>query len=227
MKYDSFFIQNNQLKMFFTLIKQEFLIHIKNLASLTHSLIFFLITASIFAILANIGNAATALAIIWICLTFSILLACSGQFQSDFNDGTFEQLYLSGYVFEVIILAKILANWLFNIVPLIIFLPVIALILKIPNQLMINLILVATIASLLINFLVSLGSALILSAKNTSSLLTILILPLLIPAIIFANSALSGGDLLTSTKILSGLIVFLIPILTFATASAVKINIID
>lgn len=212
--------------MLLTIIKQELIINIKNASNPIQSLVFFLITASIFAITTNIDNPTIAVAIIWICLTFAILLSSNQQFQRDFDDGTFEQLYLSGYVFEIIILAKIIASWLFNTLPLIIILPIVALILKIPSNLILELVFISLIASLLINFLVSFGTSLTLSTNSTSSLLTILVLPLLIPTIIFANSGLSG-DLMVAVKLLISLLVFLTPILTIATSAAVRINVVD
>ncbi len=217
--------------MFLSIIKQELAINIKNSSNLVQSLIFFLITTSIFAITTNIDNIDTALAIMWICLTFAILLSSNQQFQRDFDDGTFEQLYLSGYVFELIILAKIIANWLFNTLPLIIILPIIALILKVPNSLIFdslifNLVAIALIASLLINFTVSFGSSLTLSANSSSSLLIILVLPLLIPIIIFANAAF-GGDFIVSVKFLLAILIFLVPILTLATAYATRISLVE
>ncbi|MCE3255834.1 MAG: heme exporter protein [Rickettsiaceae bacterium] len=212
--------------MIFSIIKQALILNIKNFSSLAHSLVFLLITSSIFAITTKISDTAIAIAIIWICLTFAILSASSNQFQKDFDDGSFEQLYLSGHVFEIIILAKIFANWLINIVPLIIFLPVIALILKIPDNLITDLILIASITSLLISFMVSFVGSLIISANTTSALLTILVLPLLIPIIILANAAFED-NFAFSIKFLSVLSVFLIPVLTFATAWAVRISLID
>ncbi len=212
--------------MLLSIIKQELIINIKNSSNLVQSLVFFLITASIFAITTNIDNINLAVAIIWVCLTFAILLGCNQQFQRDFDDGTFEQLYLSGYLFELIILVKIFANWLFNTLPLIIILPIVALILKIPSNLIVDLILIALIASLLINFLVSFGTSLTLSTNSTSSLLTILVLPLSIPTIIFANSGLNG-DFMVAIKLLFGLLIFLTPILTLATSAAVRINVVD
>jgi heme exporter protein B len=212
--------------MLLSIIKQEFAISIKNLSNLAQSMIFFLITASIFALTTNSNSTEISISIIWICLTFAILLSSNQQFQRDFDDGTFEQLYLSGYVFELIILAKIIANWLFNTLPLIIILPIIALILKIPSSLIFDLVAISLIASLLINFMVSFGSSLTLSANSSSSLLIILVLPLLIPIIIFANAAF-GGDFTTSIKLLLAILTFLAPILIFGTALATKISLIE
>lgn len=212
--------------MLLTIIKQELNLSIKNASNLVQSLVFFLITISIFAITTNVNDTLIAIAIIWICLTFSILLSSNQQFQRDFDDGTFEQLYLSGYVFEIIILAKIFANWLFNTLPLIIILPIIALILKVPTNLFFDLIAISIIASLLINFMVSFASSLTLCANASSSLLTILVLPLLVPIIIFANTAFSG-DFVISIKLLLAIFVFLAPILTFSTSLAIKVGLVD
>ncbi|MFT5703418.1 MAG: heme exporter protein B [Rickettsiales bacterium] len=211
--------------MFLNLIKQEFLIQLRNPSGLLQSIVFFLISTSLFAITTNIENDTTAIAIIWICLTFAILLS-SSQFQKDFDDGTFEQLFLSGQIFELIILSKIISNWLFNSLPLIITLPIISLLFGLRSELLINLFITAIIASLIINFLVSFGSSLTLSSNQTSSLLTILILPLLIPIIIFANLAL-GGDFVVSIKFLLAILVFLTPILTYTTSVAIRTNIVD
>ncbi len=215
--------------MLFSIIKHQLLVSLKSPNSIIHPLIFFLITTSIFAINININNPQIAISIIWVCLTFAILLS-SDQWQQDFQDGTFEQLILTGYVFEGIIFAKIIANWLANSLPLIVILPIIALLLKLDSSFTKNLLIVSIIATLIINFLVSFGSSLTLSANSTSSLLTILILPLLIPIIIFANSAFNGNsssDFLVSIKFLCALLVFLVPVLTFASASAVRLNVVD
>ncbi|MFT6107001.1 MAG: heme exporter protein B [Rickettsiales bacterium] len=211
--------------MFSVLIKQEFLLQIKNPSGLIQSIVFFMISTSIFAITTNIEKDTTAIAIIWICLTFAILLS-SGQFQKDFDDGTFEQLFLSGEVFELIILNKIISNWLFNSLPLLVILPIIGLLFGLANNLIINLSITAIIASVIINFLVSFGSSLTLSSNQTSALLTVLILPLLIPIIIFANLAL-GGDFAISIKFLLAILIFLAPILTYATAAAIRTNVVD
>jgi heme exporter protein B len=212
--------------MLLAIIKQELTISIKNASNLVQSLVFFLITISIFAITTNINDTNIAIAIIWICLTFAILLASNQQFQRDFDDGTFEQLYLSGYVFEIIILTKIFANWLFNTLPLIVILPIIALILKVPSNLFFDLIAISLISSLLINFMVSFASSLTLCANSSSCLLTILVLPLLVPIMIFANTAFNG-DFAISIKLLLAIFIFLAPILTFGTSLAIKLGLVD
>jgi len=215
--------------MILAVIKQQLLVNLKSPSSIIHPLIFFLITTSIFAITIDTYNSGVAIAIIWVCLIFAILLS-TDQWQKDFGDGTFEQLILSGYAFEIIIFTKIISGWLLNSLPLIIILPIIALLLRLDSSLIINLLIVAIIATLIINFLVSFGASLTLSANSTSSLLTILVLPLLIPIIIFANSALGGNlgeNFVISIKFLFALLIFLIPALTFATAAAVKLNVID
>ena len=209
--------------MFLAITKHEILNHSKNVSGILQSLIFFLIAISLFAITA--GQIKQPVAVIWVCLSFAILLS-SNSFQKDFNDGTFEQLILSGHIFELIILAKIIANWLCNSLPLIVILPISTILLKLDPNLIWHLFLTAIIATLIINFLLSFGYALTLSSSQTNALLTVLILPLALPILIFANSSL-GGDFQMSVKFLLGLLAFLAPLLTFATALSVKVNVVD
>lgn len=210
--------------MLYFLIKQEVIIAFGKLNNLINSTAFFVIAVSIFAINFNNDNVQLNIGIIWLCLTFAILLGSNNCFQEDFYDGTFEQLFLSGYSFELIIVGKILSNWLINSLPLIIILPFVALILRIDGSYITDLVVIAAVATMLINFIVSFGASLVLSANNTGSLLTILVLPFLIPIIIFANSALSN-DFYWSLKFLLALLVLLAPILTFATGAAIKLSI--
>jgi heme exporter protein B len=215
--------------MILSLIKKELLLNVKNISNLSHSMLFFIISTSIFAFLSNAENEQNALANMWVCLVFAIVLAANNHLQDDFDDGTFEQIFLSGCIFEIIIATKIISSWLFNCLPLILIIPLVALILKIAPQQILNLILVATMATILISFVVSFGKALTLASNKASTLLLVLILPLLLPIIIFANIAFVGGieGLFDAIMLLGALLVFLVPVLTFATANAVKINLLD
>jgi heme exporter protein B len=219
--------------MIFTIFKQEIILNLKNLNHLINQVIFFFISISIFAIsFANLNDdqasKTAAICVIWFCLIFSILLHTNNFFKKDFDDGWLEQLLISGNNFSLIITSKIFANWLISCLSLIITFPIAAAILKLDGQIIYNLILIAVISSLIIKLIASLGSALILSSSNNNALLTILVLPLTIPVIIFANSALDNFDpeiFYSSLQFLSAILIFLTPILILATSAAIKFNI--
>jgi heme exporter protein B len=207
----------------YTIIKQELRLILKRPANLANSLAFFFIAISIFAISfdkqLNIGA-------IWICLLFSILLGTINIFKEDFDDGTIEQLFLSGILFELIIAAKMFAAWLIYCLPLIISIPLAATFLKLDSSQIFNLTLVVTLVTLIISFLASFCASLTLSTNSSHSLVTILVLPLAVPIIIFANNAFGDADnFYTSLKFLSALLIFLAPILIIASCAAIKLNI--
>ena len=219
--------------MFKAIISRELNLIFAKTDQMVNPLIFFFITLSIFALcFSNLSDNSVYqqlnIGIIWLCLIFSILLGINRCFKEDFADGTIEQLLISGHIFELIITAKILANWLIYCLPLIISIPIAALILKLDLDLILNLMLIATLVSLIINFIASFGAALIVAVNCGHALLTILVLPLTIPIIIFANSAFIDPDpelFYSSLKFLLAALAFLAPILTFSASLAIRLNI--
>jgi heme exporter protein B len=212
--------------MFNALLKQE--INLKKFSSLANPMIFFFIAISIFAFsiqnLSGINLNQLNISLIWFCLTFSIMLGLGNIFKEDFEDGTLEQLFLSGEIFELIIAVKILANWLIYCLPIIIILPLFSFIFNLGNP--VNLVIISIIISLIISLIVSFCASLLLLNNSAQSLLTILVLPLTIPAIIFANSALSDYEsFFAAFKFLLALLVFILPIMIYATSLVIKLNI--
>ncbi|MDA0902145.1 MAG: heme exporter protein CcmB [Proteobacteria bacterium] len=215
------------------IIKQELSLAFSKLSNVINPLIFFFISISIFSI--SFGNLVHQeiyqqlnIAVIWFCLMFSILLGANHCFKEDFEDGTIEQLFMSGYMFELIVATKILGNWITHCLPLILVVPIAAIILKLTPDLIINLILVTAIVTLIISFIASFCSSLILGANAGYSLLTILVMPLSIPIIIFANSAFINFDqqiFTSSLQFLLAILVFLTPILIISTGAAIRLNI--
>lgn len=207
-------------------------INFKNIRSFTNPLIFFCIAICIFTFcLQNISGLnfnQLNISLIWFCLVFSIMLGLGNIFRQDFEDGTMEQLFLSGEIFELIIAIKILVNWLVYCLPIIITIPLLAFILKINQP--VNLIIISSLVSLIISLVVSFCASLLLANNSSQSLLTILVLPLTIPTIIFANAAfnvIDANQFASALKFLTALLVFILPILIFATAQVIKLNIRD
>lgn len=208
--------------MIYTIIKQELNLVFKRPSHIVNPLVFFFIAISIFAISfdkqINIG-------IIWLCLIFSILLGSPHIFQEDFEDGTIEQLFLSGILFELIIATKMFAAWLIYCVPLIISIPLAAIFLKLDTNTIFNLMLIVVIVTLIISLLASFCASLTISTHSSHSLVTILVLPLIVPIIIFANSAFEADNFYTAVKFLLALLAFLAPTLVLATSAAIRLNI--
>jgi len=217
--------------MLTTIITRDLKLAFNNVSQFFNPIIFFFITITIFAILANHFEFANQLnyqiLVIWFCLIFAIILGISNFLKEDFSDGSLEQLVIQPHLFSLIILARVISNWLIYCLPLIIFIPLAAIILRIEFNLLQNLISLTIIVSLLINFIACFCASLTISSNKNESLLTILILPLIVPIIIFANSAfidLDHNNFVNSLFFLILIFTFLSPILILLSSLAVKIS---
>ena len=220
--------------MLLAIFKKEYLENSRNFSSIISSVAFFLLSLAIFAFIADVNNnlvSNIAIANIWILILFTILFSSGDSFKKDFEDGNFEQFFLSGNHLELIILAKIFSNWCFKILPLIISLPVALAILKVDLQICLALIVNALITTFILALIIAFSDALTLAINKNSAFLLLLILPVILPILIFANSALLNFGqnnfyelFLSNIGFLVAILVFLLPIFTIAIAQILKIN---
>jgi heme exporter protein B len=129
------------------------------------------------------------------------LLTLDRLFQADFDDGSFDVLVLSPLSLELVVLAKSLAHWLANAVPLIIAAPILALMLNMHMAGLVVLTATLAIGTLGLTLLGAMGAALTVSVRRAGLLTSLLVLPLYIPILIFgvgavaaAERAMAGGE---------------------------------
>ena len=218
--------------MILAIIYRDLKLAFSSLGQFFNAIIFFFVSISIFAIssanLPVFDQLDYQICIIWFCLIFVNIIGISSFLKEDFVDGSLEQILVNNRNLELVIISKILANWLIFSLPLITFLPLAAIILKIDVILWQKLVLMAILVTLIINLIGCFCASLTLSCNKNESLITILILPLIIPVIIFANSAFTNVNGFSNAVIFLGLIfAFLAPLLIILTSLAVKIAIFD
>ena len=126
----------------------------------------------------------------------SALLSLDRLYQGDFDDGSLDQMTLAPLPLELAVLAKALAHWLSTGLPLLIAAPILALMLNAPEASFGPMLLALALATPALSLLGGLGAALTLGSRRGGILLTLLILPLYVPVLIFAagtiDRALSG-----------------------------------
>lgn len=182
-----------------------------------------------FALGAGADYAPIAPAYIWIIALLASLLSIPHIFHRDQADGTLDQLRLSGLTLEWCVLAKCLANWVGCQLPLILLSPLVGLMLGMEEGQTARLMLSLLITTPLLCCIGALGSALTLHASNKSSILAVIVLPLYIPALIFATS-LAQSDPATSalalpqTLGLLGLLLAALPISCWAAAGILRLQ---
>jgi heme exporter protein B len=165
---------------------------------------------------------------IWILALLASLLTLDQIFKNDYDDGSVESYVLTSYPLELSVLAKVLAHWLLSGLPLVIFAPVIGLLLHLPKESYGILILSLLLGTPIFSLLGSIGSALTMSLKHGGLLLTVLVMPLLAPVLIFGAGAVVetsfGNSANSHLLFLGGLLFLALTLVPFASAAAIKIN---
>ena len=164
---------------------------------------------------------------LWIALLLSVLLSAERIFQPDYDDGSLEQMVLGPAPLEMITIAKAIAHWLSSALPLAIAAPLLGFLLNLEHSLIVPLGIAMLIGSLALSLLACLGAAVTVGLRRGGMLVSLLILPLYIPALIFGISASSstgaGPDISTpSLLILVAIVLTFIVVVPIAAAAAIR-----
>ena len=140
------------------------------------------------AILAHISAG-----VIWVAALLAAMLSMERLFQNDYSDGSLELLILSPVPLELQFLAKAAAHWLTTGLPLIIVAPLLGIFLKMPAEGFTVLLLSLALGTPSLSLVGGVGAALSLGARRSGMLLSLLVLPLFIPLLIFGVSAIDAS----------------------------------
>ena len=216
---------------FIYLLLRDLTLAFRNRAEFANPLLFFVLVISLFPL--AIGAMPTLLqtiapGIIWVAALLAAMLSLDSIFRSDFDDGSLEQLLLSAHPVAVLVLAKVCAHWLVTGLPLLIIAPVLAEMLGMPSSAQGVLLLTILIGTPILSLVGSIGVALTVGLPKGGIILSLLVLPLYVPVLIFAASATAGaaGGLDVSAQIYM-LLAFLFLALSlspWATAAALKMS---
>lgn len=185
-------------KAFMLILKRDLTIAFRHKDDVFNPLLFFIIIVTLFPL--GIGPESTTLAriapgIIWVAALLSCLLSLDRLFKSDYQDGSLEQMLLSPHPIFILTLAKITAHWLLTGLPLILVAPLLAVLLHLPEQSYGALMLTLLLGTPVLSFIGAIGVALTVGIKKGGVLLSLIVLPLYIPVLIFATSAIDTAAL--------------------------------
>ena len=181
-------LKSGLIQIFFSHIKREFLINFRSLIDVISIISFMILIVILFVL--GIGPFEEKLklisyAIFWIGLILAIIPSLEKTLQIDYDNGWLDQTITSPLPLEFILLSKSIAYWLIIIVPLLFSLPFFVILLNISFKLIPWLFISIIIGGLSISLIGIIGSALTLGAKRGNILLPILIIPFIIPILIF------------------------------------------
>ena len=134
-----------------------------------------------------------AAGVIWVAALLSSMLSLERLFEADYQDGTLELLILQPITLELAVVAKVSAHWLTTGAPLIIAAPALALLLNFSSDGFGVLITTLALGTASMSLLGAICAALILGARRSGVLISLLVLPLYIPVLIFGISAVNAG----------------------------------
>lgn len=163
-----------------------------------NSLIFFLMVVTLFPL--GLGPDPVVLrelapGIFWVVALLSALTVSGRIFGSDFEDGSLEQLAVSGHPLGLCAMAEVLAHWCMSGLTLVLASPVFALMLNMESSAIPTLMLSLAIGTLCLSLFGGIGAALTVGVRRGAMLLSLLMIPLTIPVLIFGTSAVSEAAL--------------------------------
>lgn len=188
------------MSVFLAILARELRLSLRHSADTLAALLFFLLTAALFPL--AIGPAPETLGriapgIVWVCALLAALLPLDRLFGADFEDGSLDQLLLSGLPPASIALAKAAAHWLVTGLPLLLAATPLAVMLRMPDPALPALLAGLLPGTMLLSLLGTAAAAVVIGARRGGVLLPLLVLPLATPVLIFGVAAAdsASGDL--------------------------------
>lgn len=213
------------------IFKRDLLIAFRRRSEIIHPLIFFVMVISLFPL--AIGDDKVLLqkiapAIIWVTALLATMLSLDNLFRSDFEDGSLEQMTLLKTPLSLLVTAKITAHWFITGLPLLLITPLLAVLLYVPTETISMLLLTLLLGTPTLSLIGAVGIALTVGLRQGGVILSLLILPLYIPVLIFATLALQnsaqGFSAEAQLAMMLAILVLAITLSPFAIAAALKVS---
>lgn len=162
--------------------------------------------------------------ILWITLLLAVLLSADRIFQQDFEDGSLDIMSMAQVPLELTVLVKALAHWLSTSLPLAIAAPFLGVLLNLRTDVGVALLASMIPGSVGLSLIASIGAALTLNLRRGGLLISILVLPLYVPILVFGMSACTGdaGIAAPSLLILSAIALASLVLAPIAAAAALR-----
>ncbi len=221
------------LKIFFAVVRRDITLAMRRRTDVLTTLFFFIIVVSLFPL--GVGSEKETLrqlgpGVLWVAALLASMLALERLFEGDYRDGTLEQMLLTPQPLSVLVIGKVFAHWLVTGLPVVLIAPLIGLQYHLPAEALLVMVLSLLIGTPILSLIGAIGAALTLGLRGGGILLSLLVLPLYIPVLVYGSGAVtvSAIDLADVQPYLSLLAAFFILALVFsplASAAALRISV--
>lgn len=184
------------MSAFAAIVRRDLILAARHRAEAANPLLFFLIVVALVPLgLSPRRDTLELIApgIFWIAALLATLLSLERMFRTDFDDGSLELMLISPQPLPLVVLAKIVAHWLVTGLPLLVAAPLTALLLGLPARSLAVLLATLALGTPTLSAVGAIGVALTVGLRRGGMLLSLLVLPLYIPVLVFAASAVSAA----------------------------------
>jgi heme exporter protein B len=220
------------VNFFWAAVRRDLLLAFRHRNDIVNPLAFFLMVAVLFPLGVNPEAkflSQVAPGVIWVAALLASLLSVDGIFRTDYDDGSLEQMLISSRSLAVLVLAKVLSHWLISGFLLALMSPLLAMMLFLPSAGLSALVSSLLLGTPTLSLIGAIGAALTVGLRKGGVLISLLVLPLYIPVLIFGAGSVQAGAmgmpiagylaLLASVLVISGMVA------PFAIVAALRISV--
>jgi heme exporter protein B len=218
-------------RAFTLLLWRDLLLAYRRRTEMINPLLFFVLVTALFPLGIGADPAllrSVAPGIIWVAALLAAMLSLDSVFRSDFEDGSLEQFLISAQPLSILVLAKVIAHWLITGLPLLVVAPLLGVLLDLPSASIGTLMLTLALGTPVLSMIGAIGVALTVGLRRGGVILSLLVLPLYIPVLIFAANAVesagAGLPIAAHLSLLMALLALSMSLSPLATAAALKIS---
>lgn len=217
------------MNRFLAIIRRELKLAIRQGADASIALMFFVVVVALFPL--GVGPEPGILerisgGVVWIGALLAAMLSLDRLFQADHEDGSLDLLVLTPWPLELLVLAKCLAHWLVTGLPIMLVSPLLGLLLHMNTDAYLSLLAAMALGTPVLSLIGAVGASLVLGARRAGVLVSLLILPLTVPVLIFGVAAVEAAAIGQSPQphlmLLGALLLASIPLCPLATAAALR-----
>ncbi|HVY17011.1 MAG TPA: heme exporter protein CcmB [Rhodopila sp.] len=217
------------MHIFWAVVARDLRLSVRHGGDTVATFLFFLVAASLFPF--GIGPEPETLGriapgVVWVCALLASLLPLDRLFGADFDDGSLDHLMLSGLPAAGIVAAKTLVHWISTGLPMLLMAGPVAIMLRMPEEAIPTLLLALLPGSLLLSSFGAMCAAVVLGARRAGVLLPILVLPLVVPVLIFgagaADAAANGVSPQSHILLLTAMCLAALPLCPLAGGAGLR-----
>jgi len=214
------------------IILRDLTLAMRHRSDVLTTVFFFVIVVSLFPL--GVGPEtdllrSMAAGVVWVSALLASMLSLSRLFADDFNDGTLEQLLLAPQPLALMVFGKVLAHWIISGLPLVLMAPLLGLQFGLGGDALLMLVVTLLLGTPVLSLVGAIGAALTLGLRGGGVLVSLLVLPLYIPVLIFGaggvEASVSGMGAEGHLSLLGAILILALLLAPLASAAALRISV--